>query len=422
MRTSRYTRTAGRLSLLIASSTLAALTVRAQEPGVPCAEGDVVGLCYGEHATCTIGFAGDIDIFFFQGKAGDEVRLVMSGASNGLDPRLDVRDPTNTSIAANFCTNGGSTCTFVLSFVLPLTGGYTIIADESGNTETGTYVIDLERVMPLTPEPFILPDFATGVNIGFRGDHDYLRFDAEAGSEVRFVINGLTNGLDPMCDVFADDGTLLFSKHCSNGGSTCSFQINAGGANPDFVFPGQVGSFGQLGEVRRYFLRLSDNGLTESGSINVTMNCLFSPSLTCPAPQPSFGPVGMSYCTSTLNSKGTAASITGMGSSTLVDDDFHLTASGLPAEKSAIFLYSLGQTTIPIGQGALCVQPPIGRFPLQTICGLGNAHLPFDLPNLTQSFTIQPGSTWNFQLWFRDDDGLGGSTTNTTDGLNVSFQ
>ena len=33
---------------------------------------------------------------------------------------------------------------------------------------------------------------------------------------------------------------------------------------------------------------------------------------------------------------------------------------------------------------------------------------------------IQPGNTWNFQLWFRDQNP--GTTSNTTDGVSILFQ
>jgi len=43
--------------------------------------------------------------------------------------------------------------------------------------------------------------------------------------------------------------------------------------------------------------------------------------------------------------------------------------------------------------------------------------LPF---NLTGG--IAPGDSWNFQLWFRDNDGMGGVTSNFSDGYTVTFQ
>jgi hypothetical protein len=34
---------------------------------------------------------------------------------------------------------------------------------------------------------------------------------------------------------------------------------------------------------------------------------------------------------------------------------------------------------------------------------------------------VNVGDTWNFQAWYRDSDGMGGATSNFTDGLSIDF-
>ena len=48
----------------------------------------------------------------------------------------------------------------------------------------------------------------------------------------------------------------------------------------------------------------------------------------------------------------------------------------------------------------------------------GRALFEVDLANLPGGVLFQPGETWNFQMWFRDF----GPTSNTTDGVAISYQ
>ncbi len=408
------------------------LAANAQDVPIPVTEGQVHALCYGDHTSgASIDFTGDVDIFFFFGQAGDKVRVTVRGGAIGLDPRIEVRDPTNNVVTTASCSAAdgtfGSVCGFEETFDLSVGGAHTILVDEVGNTQTGAYTLDIQRVLPDTAEPYLAPGVATDVAIGHAGDHDYLRFVAEAGSEVFFVVSGLNIGLDPHVEIFEEDGTLLHEASClaADGtfGNTCTFNFSGGGPNAAFEFPGQVGSIGVPGEVRRYIARISDVGFDQTGTIRVTMNCIFSPSFMCPPPQPAFGPVGASYCTANTNSTGVAAALTAVGSASLADDDFHLLVSGAPGGKAGLFLFGPNQGFVPLFSGSsgnLCLSLPIGRFPLTGTCELGSAHQRLDLPSLPQNILMQPGSTWNFQMWFRDNDP--GPTSNTTDGLSMTFQ
>ena len=56
--------------------------------------------------------------------------------------------------------------------------------------------------------------------------------------------------------------------------------------------------------------------------------------------------------------------------------------------------------------GSILNSGPTGEFQFTT-----------DLTNLPQGVVIQPGESWNFQAWFRQN-----SSSNTTDGIEVMFR
>lgn len=135
-------------------------------------------------------------------------------------------------------------------------------------------------------------------------------------------------------------------------------------------------------------------------------------------------PVGTNYCTTNPNSTGVAASMQAFGSRTVSVNGLTLVARDIPSQQFGYFLMS--QATGFTGnfggsQGNLCLGQPIVRFS-QNILNPGQANsvqFGVDLMNLPQSTVVQPGDTWNFQYWTRDLNP--GQTSNTTDGLSITF-
>ncbi len=139
--------------------------------------------------------------------------------------------------------------------------------------------------------------------------------------------------------------------------------------------------------------------------------------------------LGTNYCgPAVTNSTGAPASITALGSSTVDDDDFILVANALPQQSSGLFLVSPSRATIlqPGGSaGVLCLGAPQGRFMQQVVNSGSSGSVSIDvdlmsLPRPTGPIAVQPGDTWNFQLWYRDTAG-GVATSNLTDAVEVTF-
>jgi hypothetical protein len=128
------------------------------------------------------------------------------------------------------------------------------------------------------------------------------------------------------------------------------------------------------------------------------------------------------YCVGAPNSVGPGASIGMEGSTSVALNDLLLTASGCPPHKSAIFLYGSTQVQVPLGDGFRCVGGTLKRLrPATSTDALGNfsRHADYTQPPMNSGAgQILPGSTWNFQLYYRD---TGGSGINLSNGMQASF-
>lgn len=126
------------------------------------------------------------------------------------------------------------------------------------------------------------------------------------------------------------------------------------------------------------------------------------------------------YCVLSPNSVGAGAAIGSTGSLSIANNNFTLTASGLPFNTLGLYFYSQTQAQIAFGNGTRCVGGTIIRLPIVAGDAFGLASFPLNFTALVAPGIIAPGQDWNFQFWFRDA-GAGGSNFNLTDGLHVRF-
>ena len=119
---------------------------------------------------------------------------------------------------------------------------------------------------------------------------------------------------------------------------------------------------------------------------------------------------------------------------------YHLEAQQGPDQQFGYFLISAGleEPGLAVSQGRLCLSAPIGRYNsaagpsldslgrfdgagiFQNLAGTSSVGSGFDLPVATPTppgAVITPGTTWAFQLWYRDVGGV----SNFSDALVVQF-
>jgi hypothetical protein len=132
------------------------------------------------------------------------------------------------------------------------------------------------------------------------------------------------------------------------------------------------------------------------------------------------------YCFGSPNSFSLGCVLDWEGSSSLMADDLRLIALGSVPSQFGLFYYGPQQTQVLFGDGFRCVgSGGIGIFRLRPILqadATGRAHLDLDLTASSGAGQILPGSSWNFQYWYRDPLLPGGANFNLSDALEVLFR
>ncbi|HVS17097.1 MAG TPA: hypothetical protein VMT18_00760, partial [Planctomycetota bacterium] len=127
------------------------------------------------------------------------------------------------------------------------------------------------------------------------------------------------------------------------------------------------------------------------------------------------------YCLGAPNSVGNGASLGASGGASVGLGDFTLEAGGAPPGKLGIFVFGAQQAQTPFGDGQLCIGGTLLRLlPPSVVSAAGTASHALDFDSAPAS-QIAPGSTWNFQYWYRDPLGPLGNGFNLSDALSVSF-
>lgn len=130
---------------------------------------------------------------------------------------------------------------------------------------------------------------------------------------------------------------------------------------------------------------------------------------------------GATYCTSTVNSSGAAASIAALGSPSLAVNNLRLEATDLPTSSFGIFFYGDNAAQVPFGNGFRCVTGSIRRLGPAALSS-ASGELARDIDNLAlpAGDVFMAGSTRRFQCWFRDQP-AGGHQFNLSDGIAITF-
>ena len=175
--------------------------------------------------------------------------------------------------------------------------------------------------------------------------------------------------------------------------------------------PSTAPSGGNAAEVEfRQMWVFSMTGETILGSPTGTLQ------IDCSAP--------LTYCVGAPNSVGPGADISLTGSVSVFENDARLHATGTPPDQFGLFFYGPDQIQIPFGDGYRCVGG--GVYRLGTVISDASGHA-FDVLDYTQppmdagGGRVSPGDSWNFQYWYRDPSGPGGTGSNTSNALAVTF-
>ncbi len=126
------------------------------------------------------------------------------------------------------------------------------------------------------------------------------------------------------------------------------------------------------------------------------------------------------FCTTSANSVGSGSIIFMSGSGSVAANDFGVYADFNPPNQNGIFFMGPNETSVPFGNGNLCVNGALTRYPVVQCDALGLASYAVDNTVPPALGKIVAGSTWKWQFWYRDTMG-GGAFFNLSDGLSVSY-
>jgi len=308
------------------------------------------------------------------------------------------------------------------------TGGIGVTADHLGVAVAGVGDVDGDGV----------PDFAAGapgsVDLGFTATHGMVRvysgLDARilyewqadehtvsGGTKMGYRVRG---GEDLSGDGVPD--VLVSAPYDGN-------EMGAGpGAGSTLVFSGRTGAllwrvFDPEGSWGVWWMDLlgdiDGDGLSELAMGNPDADHGYDYSGRVWIYRGAVGDAE-GFCGARPNSTGAAARIAKSGPIGIEDDFLTLSVSGAVPLALALFFYGAERAPVPFGEGALCIGAPFFRLYPPLSVGLNGSvarALELDQPPLDSGpGQALPGSTWAFQLWYRD-----GLAFNLSDALRIQF-
>jgi len=254
------------LSILNVSNSLAGDTVRDCDP-----EPTDMSINYGEFMTggnCAISGGGEVDLFRFNGSAGDVVLLGL-GDGNGsslVNPCFEVRDPANQIVVPLGCAPDDNKR--VVEFLLPSSGSYLILVQEDSN-DAGGYGLSLDRMAPPTASSDSILCYGCQINSNIisLGDLDPYLLSATTGDQILITLIDRSSSslLNPCMSLRYPDGTKTL-----NGTRICA---------PDDSVTTIEETISETG----IYTILVDEDSNDQVGFGLDVQCLFGP---CAGPQP----------------------------------------------------------------------------------------------------------------------------------------
>lgn len=149
----------------------------------------------------TISSAGEEDCFTFTGAIGERVRAVAVEMSSGWNAYLELKRPNDTTQ----CGPG-----FDVNCLLDSNGTYTLLVQDFGDDDTGSYNLQLLRLNnPVGCTALSYGNAPTSGVVSTPPEHDCYTFTGVAGERVRAEAAETSGGLTASIELLRPDGTTL---------------------------------------------------------------------------------------------------------------------------------------------------------------------------------------------------------------------
>ncbi|MDX1811834.1 MAG: hypothetical protein R3240_07805, partial [Gammaproteobacteria bacterium] len=169
-------------------------------------------------------------------------------------------DPSNTLVESKACAN---VCSLEIQQTLTLSGTYRILVSDSGLNEVGLYQLEINNLPAGTSPDPLQYNVPVQDGINHNTDNDFFEFQGAAASRVRINVSAVWNNMDPVMEIWDQNGVRLDSVACAN---VCSIL-------KDY----------DLLDTGTYYINIRDSGLNEGGTYEINIQCVWG---DCPTNTP----------------------------------------------------------------------------------------------------------------------------------------
>lgn len=207
-----------------------------------------------------ISTAGQIDSYFFDGVAGESIRIRVGDTSaTAFFPRVELFDASNNSISFNNGTDAAW-----ISTTFANTETYKIEVRDETSTNTGGYVLHFAQMPGANEFGTLYKDIVFYESVSL-ADIDSYTFSASNGANIQVTVIDLnTTALFPRVDLFDPDGNWIEQ---GDGSTTATFSriLTTEGIYTLVVYDGTSGGW-RTGD---YSIELTGTGIVEPNSLTV---------------------------------------------------------------------------------------------------------------------------------------------------------
>ena len=229
-----------------------------------------IDLPFDQVVTGNIGSAAQANAYTFSAEANDVVNFTVVTTSGKVNPSIQLVSSTGTVVKAQG-TCCGATDLEMNQVVIPTSGAYAVLIKDSYDTNTGNYVIFMQRTNNPAGALDVLFDQVQSGQIGSAAQSNAYTFGGTANDVVSFTVMTTSGSINPSVQLLNPSGTVL------NAVGTCCGVTQA-----------------QMNSVRiptsgTYVVLIKDSHDTNTGNYNLSAECfgvclLPAPTLTSISP------------------------------------------------------------------------------------------------------------------------------------------
>jgi len=174
---------------------------------------DIIHIDYGTNITNTINLIGYIDVYTFNGEAGDIISVRMRAKESNFDPRIEFYNPAGTLISENSKHNG---LLRIDTLKLSESGVYSMFVMDEGKDDTSSYGLSLHRLFNPPNAENVEYGKITTAEISNLAEMDAYVLNGTAGDKFVVQMLGSEANFDPQVEIYNPQGFLFASGRIAN--------------------------------------------------------------------------------------------------------------------------------------------------------------------------------------------------------------